>query len=68
MRKGRQNRRQRVNRSTKARARKYFPAVASRWDKMREDFFDETVANSIMKASDVRPGILWSMWVAEPVS
>jgi ubiquinone/menaquinone biosynthesis C-methylase UbiE len=41
----------------KARARKYFAAVASRWDRMREDFFDETVANSIMKASDVRPGI-----------
>jgi ubiquinone/menaquinone biosynthesis C-methylase UbiE len=41
----------------KARARKYFAAVASRWDRMREGFFDETVANSIMKASDVRPGI-----------
>jgi ubiquinone/menaquinone biosynthesis C-methylase UbiE len=40
----------------KARARKYFAAVASCWDRMREDFFDETVANSILKASDVRPG------------
>jgi ubiquinone/menaquinone biosynthesis C-methylase UbiE len=40
----------------KARARKYFAAAASRWDRMREDFFDETVANSILKASDVRPG------------
>jgi ubiquinone/menaquinone biosynthesis C-methylase UbiE len=41
----------------KARARKYFAAVASCWERMREDFFDETVADSIMKASDVRPGI-----------
>ena len=40
----------------RARARKYFAAVASRWDRMREDFFDETVADSILKASDVKPG------------
>jgi ubiquinone/menaquinone biosynthesis C-methylase UbiE len=47
-----------VSRSTKvkARARKYFAAVASRWDRMREDFFDETVVKSILNASDVRPG------------
>lgn len=40
----------------KPKARKYFARVASRWDRMREDFFDETVADSILKASDVRPG------------
>ena len=40
----------------KAKARKYFARVASRWDRMREDFFDETVAESILKASDVKPG------------
>jgi len=33
----------------KAKARKYFAAVANRWDKMREDFFDETVADTILK-------------------
>jgi len=56
--KRRQSRRQKTGRSTKAKAktRKYFAAVANRWDKMREDFFDETVADSILKASDVKPG------------
>ena len=38
----------------KASARKYFATVANRWDRMREDFFDETVADSIVKASDVK--------------
>jgi ubiquinone/menaquinone biosynthesis C-methylase UbiE len=59
MRKDAQGRRRREGGPTrvKARARKYFAAVASRWDRMREDFFDETLANSILKASDVRPGI-----------
>jgi arsenite methyltransferase len=58
MRKGRQGRRRRAGRpaKVKAKARKYFARVASRWDRMREDFFDETVAESILKASDVRPG------------
>jgi ubiquinone/menaquinone biosynthesis C-methylase UbiE len=58
MRKTRRSRRWTGSGSTKvkARARKYFAAVASRWDRMREDFFDETVAESILKASDVRPG------------
>ena len=54
--KRRQSRRQKTGRSVKAKARKYFAAVANRWDKMREDFFDETVADSILKASDVKPG------------
>ena len=56
--KRRQSRRQKTGKSTKtkAKARKYFAAVANRWDKMREDFFDETVADSILKASDVKPG------------
>jgi ubiquinone/menaquinone biosynthesis C-methylase UbiE len=47
-----------ADRSTKVkgRARKYFAGVASRWDSMREDFFDETVADSVLKASEVRPG------------
>ena len=39
----------------KAGARRYFAAVASSWDRMREDFFDETVADSIVKASGVKP-------------
>ena len=38
----------------KASARKYFATVANRWDRMREDFFDETVADSIVKASDIK--------------
>jgi len=56
--KRRQSRRQKTGTSTtaKAKARKYFAVVANRWDKMREDFFDETVADSILKASDVKPG------------
>lgn len=58
MRKSRQGRIRSTRGSVKvrARARKYFAAVASRWDRMREDFFDETVAESILKASDVKPG------------
>ena len=58
MRKSRQGRRRRTHGSVRvrARARKYFAAVASRWDRMREDFFDDTVADSILKASDVKPG------------
>ena len=58
MRKSRQGRRGRTHGSVRvrARARKYFAAVASRWDRMREDFFDETVADSILKASGVKPG------------
>lgn len=58
MRKSRQGRRRRTHGAVRvrARARKYFGAVASRWDRMREDFFDETVAESILKASDVKPG------------
>lgn len=39
----------------KATARKYFATVANRWDKMREDFFDETIADSIVKASGIKP-------------
>jgi ubiquinone/menaquinone biosynthesis C-methylase UbiE len=38
----------------KASARKYFATVANRWDRMREDFFDETIADSIVKASDIK--------------
>lgn len=58
MRKGRQSRPPKIGRSTKvkARARKYFADVANRWDEMREDFFDETVADSILRASGVKPG------------
>jgi len=58
MRKSRQGRRRRTHGPVRvrARARKYFAAVASRWDRMREDFFDETVADSILTASDVKPG------------
>mgnify|MGYP001106434796 CR=1 FL=1 len=40
----------------KLRARRYFAAVANQWDRMREDFFDSTIAKSIVKASAVRPG------------
>jgi len=36
-------------------AGKYFARVANDWDTMREDFFDETIADSILKASDVKP-------------
>ena len=39
----------------KSGSRRYFAAVASSWDRMREDFFDETIADSIVKASDVKP-------------
>lgn len=39
----------------KARTSRYFAAVAGRWDRMREDFFDETIADSIVKASGVKP-------------
>jgi len=39
----------------KGRTRRYFAAVAGRWDRMREDFFDETIADSIVKASGVKP-------------
>jgi len=39
----------------KSRTKRYFAAVASSWDNMREDFFDETVADSIVKASGVKP-------------
>jgi len=42
-------------RKVKAKARKYFANVAGQWDRMREDFFDETIADSILQASDVRP-------------
>ena len=58
MRKRRHSLRRSADKSTrvKARARKYFAGVASRWDRMREDFFDETLADSVLKASDVRPG------------
>ena len=42
---------------TKAKTRKYFAVVADRWDKMREDFFDVTVADSILKASGITPGV-----------
>ncbi len=58
MRKSLQGRRRRTHESVRvrARARKYFAAVASRWDRMREDFFDETVADSILKTSDVKLG------------
>jgi ubiquinone/menaquinone biosynthesis C-methylase UbiE len=40
----------------KARTKQYFAKVASRWDRMPEDFFDQTVAASIVKSSRVRPG------------
>jgi len=36
-------------------AGKYFARVANDWDTMREDFFDETIADSILKASDLKP-------------
>jgi ubiquinone/menaquinone biosynthesis C-methylase UbiE len=39
----------------KTRARKYFARVANRWDRMREDFFDETIADAVLDASHVRP-------------
>jgi ubiquinone/menaquinone biosynthesis C-methylase UbiE len=39
----------------KAGARKYFATVANRWDRMREDFFDETIADAVLEASDVKP-------------
>lgn len=39
----------------KARTRQYFATMANRWDRMREDFFDETIADSILKASGVKP-------------
>lgn len=41
----------------KQRAGKYFAKVANDWDAMREDFFDETIADSILRASDVKPEI-----------
>jgi ubiquinone/menaquinone biosynthesis C-methylase UbiE len=44
------------SRKVKARASKYFATVANRWDRMREDFFDETIADAVLKASDVKPG------------
>lgn len=40
----------------KTSASKYFASVANSWDRMREDFFDETIADSILQASNVRPG------------
>jgi ubiquinone/menaquinone biosynthesis C-methylase UbiE len=39
----------------KTSAGEYFASVANRWDRMREDFFDETIADSIIKASDIKP-------------
>jgi len=36
-------------------AGKYFASVANRLDRIREDFFDETIADSILKASDIKP-------------
>jgi len=39
----------------KARAKRYFGAVAGRWDRMREDFFDQAVAESVVKSSGVSP-------------
>lgn len=39
----------------KAGARKYFATVANRWDRMREDFFDETIADAVLEASNVKP-------------
>jgi len=42
--------------SVKASAKKYFTTVAKRWDRMREDFFDETIADSVLKASDLKRG------------
>lgn len=39
----------------RAKTRRYFATVANRWDRMREDFFDETVADSIVKESQVKP-------------
>jgi ubiquinone/menaquinone biosynthesis C-methylase UbiE len=36
-------------------AGEYFARVANDWDTMREDFFDETIADSLLKASDVKP-------------
>jgi len=40
----------------KASAKKYFATVAKHWDRMREDFFDETIADSVLKASDLKRG------------
>ena len=40
----------------KARTTRYFASVADRWDRMREDFFDQTVAESVVKSSGVGPG------------
>lgn len=37
----------------KASARGYFANVACRWDRMREDFFDSTIAGSIVNASKI---------------
>jgi ubiquinone/menaquinone biosynthesis C-methylase UbiE len=52
------SRRRRTGTSAKAktRAKRYFAVVADRWDKLREDFFDETVADSVLRASGVKPG------------
>jgi len=42
----------------KARAKGYFVNVAGSWDKMREDFFDQAVAESIVKSSGAKPGVV----------
>jgi len=41
--------------TVKTSARKYFARVANRWDRMREDFFDETIADAVLDASGVKP-------------
>lgn len=40
----------------KARTKGYFANTAADWDKMREDFFDQIVAESMVKTSGVEPG------------
>lgn len=39
----------------KTSATKYFARVANRWDRMREDFFDETIADAVLDASHIKP-------------
>src|SRR5687768_7842344 len=37
-------------------AEAYFDQVATRWDEMRTQFFDERVRNAAIEKADVRPG------------
>jgi len=39
----------------KVRTRRYFGTVANRWDRMREEFFDEEIADAVVRASHIKP-------------